>query len=47
MIYSLGVSNNSGQLELNETITDETSTFEELNYESKYLQKKSEYTWCK
>jgi FkbM family methyltransferase len=41
MIYNLGVSNISGQLELNETITDETSTFEELNYESKYLQKKA------
>ncbi len=28
-------------MELNETVTDETSTFEKLNYESNYLQMKA------
>jgi len=41
-IYNLGVSDKNGQLELCETITDETSTFEKLNYESKYLQMKAD-----
>lgn len=41
-IYNLGVSDINGQLELKETITDETSTFEELNYDSKYLQMKAD-----
>jgi FkbM family methyltransferase len=36
-----GVSNSSGILELKETVTDETSTFEELNYDSSYLKMKS------
>jgi FkbM family methyltransferase len=42
LIYNLGVSNINGQLELNETVTDETSTFEKLNYESNYLQMKAD-----
>jgi len=41
-IYNLGVSNINGQLELNETVTDETSTFENLNYESNYLKMKAD-----
>ena len=40
-IYNLGVSDMNGQLELNETVTDETSTFEQLNYDSIYLQMKA------
>jgi FkbM family methyltransferase len=40
-IFNLGVSDINGQLELNETVTDETSTFEKLNYESDYLQMKA------
>ncbi len=32
----------NGQLELNETVTDETSTFENLNYESNYLKMKAD-----
>ena len=40
-IYNLGISDINGQLELNETVTDETSTFEKLNYESNYLQMKA------
>jgi FkbM family methyltransferase len=40
-IYNLGVSDINGQLELSETVTDETSTFEKLNYESNYLQMKA------
>jgi FkbM family methyltransferase len=40
-IYNLGVSDINGRLELNETITDETSTFEKLNYESNYLKMKA------
>jgi FkbM family methyltransferase len=40
-IYNKGVSDINGQLELNETITDETSTFEELNYDSNYLKLKA------
>lgn len=40
-IYNLGISDFNGRLELNETITDETSTFEKLNYESKYLAMKA------
>ena len=41
-IYNLGVSDINGQLELNETVTDETSTFEKLNYDSNYLQMKAD-----
>lgn len=40
-IHNLGISDINGQLELNETVTDETSTFEKLNYESNYLQMKA------
>ena len=38
---NLGVSNTNGELEFNENILDETSTFESLNLESKYLEKKA------
>ena len=41
LLFNLGISDNSGQLMLNETITDETSTFEKLNYDSSYLQMKA------
>lgn len=40
-IHNLGISDINGELELNETVTDETSTFEKLNYESNYLQMKA------
>jgi len=40
-IYNLGVSDINGRLEFNETVTDETSTFEKLNYESNYLKLKA------
>jgi FkbM family methyltransferase len=40
-LVNKGVSNQNGQLELKETVTDETSTFEDLNYESKYLERKT------
>jgi FkbM family methyltransferase len=40
-LINKGVSNVSGILELKETVTDETSTFEELNYDSSYLKMKS------
>lgn len=40
-IFNLGISNINGELLLQETVTDETSTFEELNYDSKYLQMKA------
>jgi FkbM family methyltransferase len=40
-IFNKGVSNIVGKLFLNETVTDETSTFEELNYDSSYLNMKS------
>ena len=40
-LINKGVSNTSGVLELKETVTDETSTFEELNYDSSYLKMKS------
>ena len=36
-----GVSNRNGKLLLKETVTDETSTFEELNYGSDYLKMKA------
>ena len=40
-LINKGVSNKTGVLELKETVTDETSTFEELNYDSTYLKMKS------
>ncbi len=40
-LVNKGVSSQNGQLELKETVTDETSTFEDLNYESKYLERKT------
>lgn len=39
-IFNLGISNINGALELKETVTDETSSFEQLNYDSKYLKMK-------
>lgn len=41
-LINKGVSNIVGTLTLKETVTDETSTFEELNYDSKYLKLKSQ-----
>lgn len=41
ILINKGVSNANGILELKETVTDETSTFEELNYDSNYLKMKS------
>ena len=40
-LINKGVSKANGVLELKETVTDETSTFEELNYGSSYLKMKS------
>jgi FkbM family methyltransferase len=40
-LVNKGISNKKGKLVLKETATDETSTFEELNYESGYLKMKS------
>lgn len=40
-IHNLGVSNKKGTLLFNENIMNETSTFEELNYDSQYLKKKA------
>lgn len=40
-LHNLGVSNIKGELEFYENILDETSTFEELNLDSKYLEKKA------
>lgn len=40
-VHNYGVSNAKGTLTLNETLMDETSTFEELNLDSEYLKKKS------
>mgnify|MGYP006182970143 CR=1 FL=1 len=40
-LINKGVSNQSGMLLLKETVTDETSTFEELNYDSDYLKMKA------
>jgi FkbM family methyltransferase len=40
-LINKGVSNQNGKLALKETVTDETSTFEELNYDSEYLKMKS------
>ncbi|MCO6161764.1 FkbM family methyltransferase [Flavobacterium sp. NRK F7] len=40
-LHNLGVSNLKGELIFHENILDETSTFEELNLDSKYLEKKA------
>lgn len=40
-LHNFGVSNIKGELIFNENILDETSTFEELNLDSKYLEKKA------
>jgi len=40
-IFNKGISDFNGKLILNETVTDETSTFENLNYDSQYLKVKS------
>lgn len=40
-LHNFGVSNKNGELEFHENILDETSTFENLNYDSKYLEKKA------
>lgn len=40
-IFNLGISNVNGELLLKETITDETSSFEDLNYNSNYLKMKA------
>jgi FkbM family methyltransferase len=40
-LHNLGVSNLDGQLEFHENVLDETSTFEQLNFDSKYLEKKA------
>lgn len=40
-LNNLGVSDTNGELEFNENILDETSTFESLNLDSKYLEKKA------
>ncbi|MGC4040934.1 MAG: FkbM family methyltransferase [Flavobacterium sp.] len=40
-LHNSGVSNIKGELVFHENILDETSTFEELNLDSKYLEKKA------
>ncbi len=40
-LHNFGVSNIKGELVFHENILDETSTFEELNFASKYLEKKA------
>lgn len=40
-IFNCGISDKKGKLILSETITSETSTFEELNYDSDYLKLKA------
>lgn len=40
-LFNLGVSDKTGQLTFHENVMDETSTFEELNYDSPYLKKKA------
>ena len=40
-LYNTGISNQCGQLVFHENILDETSTFQEINYESIYLAKKA------
>ncbi len=41
-IYNEGVSSKSGKLLFHENIMNETSSFESLNYESKYLKRKAQ-----
>lgn len=40
-LFNVGVSSENGELLFQENIMNETSTFEELNYESEYLKKKA------
>jgi len=40
-LFNIGISNITGHLVFRETITDETSTFEDLNYDSDYLRMKA------
>lgn len=40
-LHNFGVSNIQGELVFHENILDETSTFEELNFDSEYLDKKA------
>ncbi len=40
-LFANGISDHAGELELQETLMDETSTFESLNYNSDYLKMKS------
>jgi FkbM family methyltransferase len=42
-----GISSKNGFLKFNQTVIDETSTFEELNYSSNYLKKKARYLGIK
>ncbi len=46
-IFNYGVSETSGELLFKENIMDETSTFENVNFESKYLEKKAKYLGVK
>ena len=41
IVANKGISSNEGRLTFHENIMDETSTFEELNYDSDYLRKKA------
>jgi FkbM family methyltransferase len=41
VLHNVGVSNIKGQLEFHENILDETSTFEKVNPDSKYLERKA------
>ena len=40
-MHNFGISNIKGEMVFHENILDETSTFEELNLDSKYLEKKA------
>lgn len=40
-LHNLGMSSHKGKLVFHENILDETSTFEELNFESEYLKRKA------
>ncbi len=40
-LHNIGVSNFKGELEFHENVMDETSTFEDLNFESQYLKRKA------
>jgi len=40
-LFNLGVSSNNGKLLFHENILDETSTFEQINFDSEYLKKKA------